>query len=159
MPISYKDIWDTAHVKQQLRSETMPEWKIFIYFLAITVFDWVQFTTFRLAPTPDPVPNHVQVEAWVSLAITAIGIIYLYLCNGGIRGRNFLQRYFSLSVVVGIKFVLISIVLYWFHGLVVEDMHPDFQIWSSTTILIAINIAMFARTGIHLRGIVYSEPV
>jgi len=135
----------------------MPEWKLFLYFLAITTFDRFQFTSFRLTPMPDPIPTHIQFEAWASLIITVIGIVYLFFCNGGIQGVNFLNRYFPLSVVVGLKFVSASFALFWLHGRIVEGIESEFQVWSSIALLIIINVVMFIRIGFHFKGIARAE--
>ena len=53
MPLNHRDLWDTRHVKSELAARAMPEGKVFLYFLAITTFDWLQFTAFRIRPNPE----------------------------------------------------------------------------------------------------------
>jgi len=151
MYISHRDIWDTQYVKLQLTSGTMPEWKVFLYFLAITIFDWVQFTSFRLTTGTSPVPYHVLFEAWVLLVITIVGVVFLFFCNGGAQGVDFLRRYFPLSIVVGIKFVLVSSLIFGLHGVLFVGANPGVLEWSSIGLLVTINIAMFGRIGFHFR--------
>jgi hypothetical protein len=50
MPLTHRDLWDTRHLTSVLGARAMPEWQVFLYFLAITTFDWLQFTAFRLRP-------------------------------------------------------------------------------------------------------------
>ena len=52
MALSHRDFWDTRHVKSELATGAMPEAKVFLYFLAITTFDWLQLTVFRIWPNP-----------------------------------------------------------------------------------------------------------
>lgn len=149
MPLSRRDLWDTNHVKQQLLDNSLPEWKLFAYFLAITTFDWLQFSAFRLDPVA--VTPGLRFEIWSAFAITICGVIYLFFCNGGPRGVDFLRRYFPLSVVVGIKFVIASYLLYWLHDHVLV---PNLILFNEHTLLIlfiTINLAMFLRIGFHLR--------
>ena len=101
MPENHRDLWDTRHVKSELAARAMPEGKVFLYFLAITTFDWLQLTAFRIRPNPEPLSPSSQFEAWFGLGITVVGVVFLFLCNGGGRGKDFLYRYFPLSVVVG----------------------------------------------------------
>ena len=54
MALNHRDLWDTRHVKSALATRAMPEAKIFLYFLAITTFDWLQLTAFRIRPNPEP---------------------------------------------------------------------------------------------------------
>ena len=43
----------------------------------------------------------------VNTAITIIGTIYCYRCNGGSNGTSFLERYFVIGWVVTIRYIII----------------------------------------------------
>ena len=113
MPLSHRDLWDARHVKSELAAHAMPEGKVFLYFLAITTFDWLQFTAFRIRPNPEPLSPSAQFDAWFGFGITVVGVVFLFLCNGGGRGKDFLYQYFPLSGVVGRKFVVAMVVASW----------------------------------------------
>ncbi|HEY3068268.1 MAG TPA: hypothetical protein VGL09_20960 [Methylomirabilota bacterium] len=68
-------------MKAELASRAMPEWKAFLYFLAITTFDWLQFTSFRVFPETPPLMASSQFDAWFGLGITVVGVIFLFVCN------------------------------------------------------------------------------
>src|SRR5262245_37529950 len=93
MPLTHRDLWDTRHLMSVLGARAMPEWQVFLYFLAITTFDWLQFTAFRLRPN-QPLSSSSQFDAWFGFGMTVIGVVFLFLCNGGGRGQDFLYRYF-----------------------------------------------------------------
>jgi hypothetical protein len=38
------------------------------------------------------------------LLFTALGLIFLYSVNGGLKGQHFITKFFSFSVTVGIKY-------------------------------------------------------
>jgi len=78
----------------------MSEGKTFLYFLTITGFDWLQFSAFRLSQRPQPLSTSDYFDVVFAFAITLGGLVYLFLCNGHLRGVHFLYRYFPLSVVV-----------------------------------------------------------
>ena len=153
MPFSHRDLWSTAHVKTQLVSGPMSEGKTFLYFLAITAFDWLQFTAFRLAHSPEPIPTWGYFDAWFALAMTLTGVVYLFLCNGGRRGTHFLYRYFPLSVVVGWKIVAASFVILPAVKASLEGASPSVIGWSLSLALAAMNFLMFLRIGHHLKGL------
>jgi len=128
----------------------MSEWKTFLYFLALTTFDWLQFTTLRTAQYEERPPYLSSFDAWFAFGITILGLVFLFACNGGPQGRDFLYRYFPLSVVVGWKFVAVALVASWVGSIALQNSPDSVRGWASSAILVAINVAMFLRIGFHL---------
>lgn len=153
MSFNHRDLWSSAHARKQLASGPMSEGKTFLYFLAITAFDWLQFTAFRLTQRAEPIPGWGYFDAWFALAITLAGLAYLFLCNGGLRGRYFLYRYFPLSVVVGWKFVAAAFVVLPAVTTALAGASPNVAGWSLSAVLAALNVAMFLRIGYHLKAL------
>jgi hypothetical protein len=153
MPFSHRDLWSTAHVNMQLASGPMSEGKTFMYFLAITGFDWLQFTAFRLSRPPEPIPTWGYFDAWFAFALTIAALVYLFLCNGGTRGAHFLHRYFPLSVVVGWKIVAASFVVLPAVKASLREASPSMIGWSLSVALASMNLVMFLRIGHHLKGL------
>ena len=151
MAFSHRDLWSTAHVKTQLASGPMSEAKTFLYFLAITAFDWLQLTAFRLSRSAEPIPPWNYFDAWMGVAITIAALVYLFLCNGGTRGGHFLYRYFPLSVVVGWKFVVASLVGLTVAKMLLSGASQNVSGWSSSVLMAALNVVMFYRIGHHLK--------
>jgi hypothetical protein len=129
------------------------EGKTFLYFLAITGFDWLQFTEVRLSGRSEAIRPWDWFDAGFALAITLAGLVYLFACNGGPRGTHFLQRYFPLSVVVGWKFLAASFVVLGVLRAALKDAPPELLGWSAAIALAALNLAMFLRIGHHIRVI------
>lgn len=150
MSFSHRDLWDTAHVKAGLARRDLSERKAFFYFITILTFDWAQFTVLRLSPDV-PANSWEYTDIILTLLLTVGGAAYLYRGNGGRRGRDFVYRYFPLSVVVGWKFVAIAVFALWF----VETLPGDAAVlgWLSTGIFAVINGAMFLRIGRHLKDL------
>lgn len=157
MFINHRDLWDTKHLKSELASHVVSEGKSFLYFLVITGFDWLQFTAFRLWPTSGELSSWEQADAMSTLAITIIGLVFLFWCNGGRLGKDFLYRYFPLSFVVGWKFVASVSVVLWFVDLVMQNAPASTVGWASTVILAAFNIAMFVRIGYHMNELFHAN--
>jgi hypothetical protein len=150
MPLTHRDLWDTRHLTSMLGARAMPEWQVFLYFLAITTFDWLQFTAFRLRPN-QPLSSSSQFDAWFGFGMTVIGVVFLFLCNGAGRGKDFLYRYFPLAAVVGWKFVVASLIASWFLSLVLAGQPEHVMRWSATALLSITNVLMFLRIGQHLK--------
>jgi hypothetical protein len=130
----------------------MSEGKTFSYFLAIMAFDWVQFTAVRLMRPSGPIPPWQYFDTWFALAVTLGAMVYLFLCNGGPRGKHFLYRYFPLSVVVGWKVVAAaSLVALPAVKFALSGASPSVSAWSQSATLAAMNLFMFFRIGHHLR--------
>lgn len=154
MPLNHRDLWDTTHVKSELAANAISEGKSFLYFFAIIGFDWLQFTAIRLSSVSRVISEWERVDAWSTLCLTAIGLVFLFLCNGGIHGKDFLYRYFPLSFVVGWKFMVCASIAIWGIGLVMQGEPASVVGWASTATLAVINVAMFLRIGFHLREVV-----
>jgi hypothetical protein len=82
MPLTHRDLWDTRHLTSVLGARAMPERQVFFYFLAITTFDWLQFTASRLRAN-QPLSSSSQFDAWFGFGMTVIGVVFLFLCKTG----------------------------------------------------------------------------
>jgi hypothetical protein len=153
MPLNHRDLWDTKHLKSELAANAISEGKLFLYFFAITGFDWLQFTAIRLTAVSEVIADWERVDALSTLSLTAIGLVFLFLCNGGILGKDFLYRYFPLSFVVGWKFMICASTATWLISLFMQGEPAYFVGWVSTAAFALFNVAMFLRIGFHLRDI------
>jgi hypothetical protein len=153
MRFQHRDLWDTKHVKQELVAGRVLEGKAFAYFFAIMAFDWLQFTAFRLSPSAAPPSAWERADALITFGLTLCGLAFLFLCNGGIRGQQFLQRYFGLSFVVGWKMVILSFVALAAHDMLMHDASPALVGWGATGVLAVLNVIMMLRIGWHMRAL------
>jgi hypothetical protein len=153
MALNHRDLWDTRYVKSELATGAVTEAKVFLYFLAITTFDWLQFTAFRIRPNAEPLSVPAEFEAWFGLGITVAGVIFLFLCNGGGHGKDFLYRYFPLAVVVGWKVVAAMVVAAWALSQVLAGQPEHVTRWSVVALGCLGNALMFLRIGQHLRAL------
>lgn len=156
MPFEHRYLWSTRFVRQRLRSESLSESITFRYFLAIMAFDWLQFTLIATTPTPR-ISQWSVANSWLTFAVTVLGLVYLYRRNGGASGKQFLRRYFPLSVTVGWKFLVVMFAFLSFIPLLLAGHSKELLGWSTTLTLAFINIVMFWRIGFHLHSLSY-EP-
>jgi hypothetical protein len=152
MSFNHRYLWSTAFVTNLLRDERLSEAATFRYFLAIMAFDWFQFTLIATTPTPS-ISRWSTVGSWVTFAVTALGLLHLYQMNGGSTGRQFLRRYFPLSVTVGWKFVVATFVALLLIPVILAGQRNEVLGWTSTVALASINILMFYRIGSHLKSL------
>ncbi len=150
MSFNHRYLWSTGFVRDLLRTERLSEAAGFSYFLAIMTFDWLQFTVITTTPTPTISPWS-NTSSWATFAVTVLGLLYLYLKNGGGVGKQFLHRYFPLSVTVGWKFVVVMFVVLWFLPVALAGQSDSALGWSTTVAQAIINVIMFWRIGFHLR--------
>lgn len=152
MSLNHRLLWSTAFITKLLRAERLSEAAAFRYFLAIMAFDWLQFTLIATTPTPS-ISLWSTVGSWATFSVTVLGLLYLYRMNGGSNGRQFLHRYFPLSITVGWKFVAAMFVTLWLIPVVLAGQSNETLGWSGTVSLAVINILMFWRIGFHLRSL------
>ncbi len=139
-------------MREELRANRLSEAAAFRYFLAIMAFDWLQFTLIATTPSPS-IASWSAASAWVSFAVTVLGLLYLYRQNGGGNGAQFLHRYFPLSVTVGWKFVVVMLISSALIPMVLSKQSEELVGWSTTTALATINICMIWRIGVHLKSL------
>jgi hypothetical protein len=82
-----------------------------------------------------------------------LGLLYLYRKNGGATGKQFLQRYFPLSITVGWKFATANFVIFQLISIVLEGESKEVLGWSSSVSLAIMNVLMFWRIGVHLKSL------
>jgi len=152
MSMNHRYFWSSHFVREQLRANALSEAVTFSYFLAITAFDWLQFTLIATVPNAD-ISIWSVVSMWATFVLTVAGVIYLYVRNGGSAGKQFLYRYFPLSVTVGWKFVMATVVVTWLVDFVLSGTSAEVRGWTSTLALIALNVGMFWRIGAHLASL------
>ncbi len=155
MSFNHRYLWSAAFITNVLRNEGFSEAATFRYFLAIMAFDSLQFTLIATTPTPS-ISLWSTGGSWATFALTVLGLLYLYRKNGGSTGKQFLQRYFPLSIAVGWKFVVAMFAVLWFTHVVLAGQSNETLGWGVTVLNTAINILMFWRIGFHL-GALFNE--
>ena len=94
--------------------------------------------------------------AW-TVAITVLGIVYVYHRNGGSKGRDFLQRLFAIGWVVTIRWVVfLSLALLLFYISIefwsVFEIEDETQ-WHDFAIIALAEIGLYWRMGFHVRDL------
>lgn len=147
--INHRYLWDTRFVLSELKDNHLSEAAIFRYFLVLMGFDWLQFTMIATADTSN-IASWSVANAWITFGLTIIGLVFLYTRNGGREGQYFLQRYFSLSIVVGWKFLMATLCSDFAMAYVLAEASANIKGWGTTIVYAIWNAAMFLRLGKHI---------
>ena len=93
-------IWKIEDLKKDLKQGPLSEKESFKYLLAFLFF-------VSLGAIPMEGSNKWDLYSALAFgAITILGTWYLYICNGGEQGKNFVERYLSLGLVVAIRWTV-----------------------------------------------------
>lgn len=105
-----KNLFSTGIVKQKIINGRLSEGQLFFYFYIILTFDAYNYVQgwFSIAGKSPRIDDVVQ--AWGTFFYSAIGLIILFIINGGTKGKDFIAKYFSFSFTVGIKYFIAYIV-------------------------------------------------
>lgn len=143
---SFFKFFNTKTVKQKIQTDTLSQTQLFIYFYLITLFDFIGSTqqSLSLIGRSPTITDYLNI--WENPALAAIGLILLYLVNGGNKGRDFLKKYFCFSFTVGIK--------YYFVFTILELLPNYFSILTSNyyeiPVNVIVNIIMLANIGLRI---------
>ena len=93
--------WKIDKLNEQLISGELSEQEQFKYLMANSIL-------YALAVIQYDTPNNLDIWAGViGVFVTALGLWFIYKCNGGQNGKDIIQRYLSVGFVVFIRvFVL-----------------------------------------------------
>ena len=111
MRSSFFEFFSTRAVKQKIQTDKLSQLQLFVYFYLITLFDFLGSTQQSLSVIGRSPTTTDYLNIWENPAIAVIGLVLLYIANGGNKGRDFLTKYFCLSFTVGIKYYLVFIIL------------------------------------------------
>ena len=80
---SFFKFFNTKTVKQKIQTDTLSQTQLFIYFYLITLFDFIGSTqqSLSLIGRSPTITDYLNI--WENPALAAIGLILLYLVNGG----------------------------------------------------------------------------
>jgi hypothetical protein len=100
------DFFSSKNVKNKIVRGSLSEGQLFLYFYLILIYDALGFTQQWLYITGKHPTISDLIIMWSYLLITAIGLLILFVANGGHKGKNFLAKYFAFSFTVGIKYAV-----------------------------------------------------
>ena len=150
--------WRINKLKQQLAERPLTareELPYLVLYVALTTA--VPFATAALVVplTEEYIP--VAVDAAVTVGIAVFGTIYIYQQNGGLMGSHFLQRYFAVGWVVGLRVMAFALPL-MLAAYAVADYTAGYDSsihtsWLETAAFWILQAFMFYRSGYHVHDV------
>jgi len=98
--------WNIESLKRDLVFDGLGDRESFLYVL------WLGLVTAALYAIPFGEQNvWDHIDSAVGIVAIGVGTYWVYRCNGGAEGSEFLARWVSLSWVFGIRFTVVAIVV------------------------------------------------
>lgn len=100
--------WKIDNLKDEIRQGELKEKDRFLYALIYITLSAIAVEAMELMPTEN---RNVwdAINSLSNIVIVTLGTIFAFKANGGSKGIDFLGRYFSISFVVAIRFLVILI--------------------------------------------------
>jgi hypothetical protein len=139
--------WRIEKMKSEMAARPLSEREALPYFVV-----WVALSSV-IPYLPQKSQNAwVGLEALLTLLFTALGTIYIYHRNGGANGQHFLQRYFAIGWVVGMRWMAVLFVatVVFYLSLRVGGGDPEGKHWSGLLFYAAAMTALYWRIGHHV---------
>lgn len=146
--------WKLDSLKKQLAEQGLTEYQVYCYILVYVSLSAIAVELMRYLPAE----SHnvwTYVESALNIGIPILGSILIFRANGGASGSQFAARYFSIGLVVTIRFlvllipVTIAMGIYWFftyEGVETSTSWMEVAVFSSWYALLYANIAKHVRT-------------
>jgi len=143
-------IWNTKKLIEQLENKALSDIHAFIYFFVIVLYDHAAFTFSYLGMNGQELSIYGKINIGSALILTFFGVLYIFWRNGGKNGEQFFHRYFSFSVVVGIKFAILMFALPTLIDIVTNGKAYEVFPPLGSVLFITLNILMFGFIGKHV---------
>lgn len=142
--------WRIEKLKSEMAARPLSEREALPYLVVYVAF----FAA--LSSIPDPIINVWDGlgAAW-SIALAVFGTIYIYRQNGGANGQHFLQRYFAISWVVTIRWLVLVlfVAIAFFTFLAVLGKDAEETTWYDFLFFAAVEAIVYWRIGRHVRDL------
>lgn len=147
--------WKIELLKDDIRNNKFDD-KALLPYIILTIALYT-FGTEIMAYSPyEEVNIWTYVLSFMNILIPIVGTVYIYNKNGGANGTNFANKYFSISFVVGIRFLIylipmiIILIGYWEFTFPEKETPPttffEVSVLSLWYIFLYLNIAKHIGT-------------
>ena len=147
-------LWRIEKLKAEMAVRPFTDREVLPYLVAWLVLLEVVIvlTTFL----PSSVNVWDGLEAASGLLLTVVGTLYVFWQNGGSRGEYFLQRYFAVGWVVGVRLIvgLLPAMLVFYVALeALGSGSEDSTQWYDFVLITAAEAGFYWRFGHHVRDL------
>ncbi len=154
-------VWNIQALKDEIKSGNFGD-KEAIPYIVVTIF--LYELGFELMSRWGVVENYNvwdSVNTVLTIVITVLGTIYAYRQNGGSHGKDFANKFFAISFVMGIRFLVYSIgliavlILYWSYAYSDDEEIPTTFV--EVGVYAMWYLLLYYRIGKHIEDTVRSE--
>ncbi|MDP3014845.1 MAG: hypothetical protein Q8N28_00250 [bacterium] len=142
--------WKINKLKEDLLKHPLSESELFKYLLATTIM-------YSLAMIPFLENNLWDVYSAIVMGmITVFGTIYIYRCNNGDKGNNFLQKYLSIGWVISIRWIVLIMLpamIVYFIALAIYSGLPESTTLSDVIFFNLLFMSYFRLFGKHIKDV------
>lgn len=103
--------WKIKELREHLIRQGLSQRALFIYIFIYVVASGALLELTGLFPSETETATHHYVWALINTALYAVGIYLCYYFNGGAAGREFAERYFSISLVVTLRLLALILLI------------------------------------------------
>lgn len=153
--------WKINELKKLIVQQGLSEAQIFRYILLFVVLSVVAVELVAYLPNEEP-NGWDFLQSGLNLMMPVVGTVAAYRVNGGANGKAFAAKYFSISFVVIVRFLVylipVMLVLIAYHGFSSDGYSPDdpdaFQTgWVEVALLSAWSAALYGAVVKHIRDV------
>jgi hypothetical protein len=132
----------------------------FPYFIAYFILDALVVATWGTFSFEKELALLDGIEAGLYFAVVVGGTVAAYYSNGGRAGKAFLDRYFALAWVLGIRFIITLTPILFVFGYFVwgaED-YPEQTTWPEVVAYVLTMVTYYWRLNVHIRDVSHAKP-
>ena len=143
--------WNIKKLKAEFIQGEIQEKDLLKYLIAYTTL-----LSLSMIPLSNTTNQFDIFSAVLTIPISILGLLYVYTCNGGDTGNNFLGKYFAIGWVITIRIltiVIITGILYGiFAGIFKLNLSEETTLWE-TLIIVVVEIFYYWRVAVHIGDI------
>lgn len=140
------NFFSTRASQEKIKTGCLTQTQIFIYFYLITIFDSISLTLQSIALSGETLKFVDYINLWLTPAMAILGLVVLFLVNGGKKGSNFLNKYFMFSFTVGYKYFVAYLLLESLPHYIPMLEQSSYEL----SVNILMNIAMVINIGLRI---------
>lgn len=150
----YMYFWKIEKLKEDIRQDRLTEKDKFLYMLVSVVIYAILFEILAYMPAENS-NQWDYIESIGNILLALLGTIFVFRANGGSQGRDFLGRYFALSLVVSIRFLVYSLPLFVLYVGLFTAVNENEAVSATTYVDVASiflwTVAMYWRICVHIK--------
>lgn len=122
--------WNIKGLKKDISEHRLSEAHIFYYILFYIGLSAASLELVGYFPAEDS-NSWDYIQSGLNILIAIAGTIAVYRANGGAAGSRFAEKYFSIGLVVLIRFlpifIPILVAIFAYHGMSIDWSSPDVE--------------------------------